>query len=32
MTRPATLLDVPALATAILKGEVRGRMLVDVNA
>ncbi len=32
MTRPATLADVPPLGTSILKGEVRGRVLVDVNA
>ncbi len=31
MVRPATLADVPALGAAILKGEVRGRVLVDVN-
>jgi acrylyl-CoA reductase (NADPH) len=32
MTRPAPLAEVPALAEAILKGQVRGRVLVDVNA
>ncbi len=32
MTQPATLADVPSLCAAILRGEVRGRMLVDVNA
>ena len=32
MTRPATLADVPSLGASILKGEVRGRVLVDVNA
>jgi acrylyl-CoA reductase (NADPH) len=32
MTVPAKLEDVPALAQSILKGEVRGRVLVDVNA
>jgi hypothetical protein len=26
------LTDVPALAAEILKGEVRGRVVVDVNA
>ena len=31
MTRPATLADVPALAQDILAGQVRGRVLVDVN-
>jgi acrylyl-CoA reductase (NADPH) len=31
MTGHATLADVPALGEAILKGEVRGRMVVDVN-
>ena len=32
MIRPATLEDVPTLAAAILKGEVRGRVVVDLNA
>jgi acrylyl-CoA reductase (NADPH) len=32
MIRPATLADLPALGPAILKGEVRGRVVVDVNA
>ena len=32
MVRPATLADLPALGAAILKGEVRGRVVVDVNA
>jgi acrylyl-CoA reductase (NADPH) len=32
MIRPAILADIPALGAAILKGEVRGRVLVDVNA
>ena len=32
MTQPAVLADVPALCASILKGEVRGRVLVDVNA
>lgn len=31
MTSPAGLADVPALAQAILAGQVRGRVLVDVN-
>jgi acrylyl-CoA reductase (NADPH) len=31
MTAHATLADVPHLGEAILKGEVRGRMVVDVN-
>jgi acrylyl-CoA reductase (NADPH) len=31
MVQPATLADVPALGVAILKGEVRGRVVVDVN-
>ena len=31
MTGHATLADVPALGEAILKGEVRGRIVVDVN-
>lgn len=32
MIRPATLLEVPALAAAILKGQIKGRIVVDVNA
>ncbi len=32
MIRPATLSDLPALGAAILKGEVQGRVVVDVNA
>jgi acrylyl-CoA reductase (NADPH) len=32
MIRPATLADLPELGGAILKGEVQGRVLVDVNA
>ena len=32
MTERAVLGDLPALATAILDGEVRGRVVVDVNA
>jgi acrylyl-CoA reductase (NADPH) len=32
MTQNAVLADVPALAKAILAGEVRGRVVVDVNA
>jgi acrylyl-CoA reductase (NADPH) len=32
MARPATLADLPELGAAILKGEVRGRVVVDVNA
>ena len=32
MIQPATLSDLPALGTAILKGQVRGRVVVDVNA
>ncbi len=32
MIRPATLADLPALGAAILKGEVQGRVVVDVNA
>lgn len=31
MIRPATLSDLPALGRAILKGQVQGRVLVDVN-
>jgi acrylyl-CoA reductase (NADPH) len=32
MVRPATLSDLPALGKDILKGQVRGRVVVDVNA
>ena len=32
MVRPATLAEVPALGAAILKGEVQGRVVVDVRA
>lgn len=32
MIRPATLTDLPALAGAILKGAVQGRVVVDVTA
>jgi acrylyl-CoA reductase (NADPH) len=32
MIEPATLADLPALGAAILKGQVRGRVVVDVNA
>ncbi len=32
MIRPATLADLPALGADILRGQVRGRVLVDVNA
>ena len=32
MIQPATLGDLPHLGAAILKGEVRGRIVVDVNA
>jgi acrylyl-CoA reductase (NADPH) len=32
MIRPATLADLPALGAAILKGDVQGRVVVDVNA
>ncbi len=32
MILPATLTDVPALGRDILKGQVRGRVVVDVNA
>ena len=31
MINPATLADVPKLATEILKGKIRGRVVVDVN-
>ncbi|MEM6277742.1 MAG: acryloyl-CoA reductase, partial [Pseudomonadota bacterium] len=32
MIRPATLSDLPALGADILKGQVKGRVVVDVNA
>jgi len=32
MIRPATLAEVPALGAHILKGQVQGRVVVDVNA
>ena len=32
MTSPATLGDLPALGKSILKGQVKGRVVVDVNA
>lgn len=32
MVRPAVLADLPELGAAILKGDVRGRVVVDVNA
>ncbi len=32
MVVPATLADLPRLAAAIVKGDVRGRIVVDVNA
>ena len=32
MIRPATLAEVPALGAAILRGEVQGRVVVDVTA
>lgn len=32
MIQPATLEELPALGAAILKGQVRGRVVVDVNA
>ncbi len=32
MVRPATLADLPDLGPAILKGQVQGRVVVDVNA
>jgi acrylyl-CoA reductase (NADPH) len=31
MIRPAVLDDLPALGAAILKGDVQGRVVVDVN-
>jgi len=32
MSQPATLTDLPELGRAILKGQVKGRVVVDVNA
>ena len=32
MIQPATLADVPTLASNILDGKVKGRIIVDVNA
>jgi acrylyl-CoA reductase (NADPH) len=32
MIQPATLADLPALGKGILKGQVKGRVVVDVNA
>lgn len=32
MVQPATLADLPGLGTDILKGQVKGRVVVDVNA
>ncbi|MCL4114536.1 UNVERIFIED_CONTAM: hypothetical protein GTU68_057385 [Idotea baltica] len=32
MIRPATLTEVPSLAADILKGQIKGRIVVDVNA
>ena len=32
MIRPATLAEVPELGVAILRGEVQGRVVVDVKA
>jgi acrylyl-CoA reductase (NADPH) len=32
MVQPAVLSDLPALGSGILKGQVRGRVVVDVNA
>ena len=32
MTQPAVLTDLPRLARDILKGQVKGRVVVDVNA
>ena len=32
MIQPATLEDLPRLGAEILKGQVRGRVVVDVNA
>ncbi|MEO0391534.1 MAG: oxidoreductase, partial [Pseudomonadota bacterium] len=32
MIQPATLSDLPGLGADILKGQVKGRVVVDVNA
>jgi acrylyl-CoA reductase (NADPH) len=32
MVQPATLSDLPQLGRDILKGQVKGRVVVDVNA
>jgi len=32
MVQPATLTDLPAMGAAILKGQIKGRVVVDVNA
>lgn len=32
MVQPATLADLPALGAAILRGEIKGRVVIDVNA
>jgi len=32
MVQPATLTDLPAMGTAILEGQIKGRVVVDVNA
>jgi len=32
MVHPATLADLPGLGGDILKGQVKGRVVVDVNA
>ena len=32
MVRTASLADLPALGAAILRGDVQGRVVVDVNA
>jgi acrylyl-CoA reductase (NADPH) len=32
MIQPAVLADLPELGKAILKGQVKGRVVVDVNA
>jgi acrylyl-CoA reductase (NADPH) len=32
MIQPATLTDLPAMGAAILKGQIKGRVVVDVNA
>lgn len=32
MIQPATLFDLPELGAAILEGQVKGRVVVDVNA